>query len=200
MQRWLHAIYRVEAPRVGDFLCGREAAARAGHAVRAGEELLVLEEPQGLWLGLCLDEAVAAGATRGELSPLAQVVEGVSHFVFLASRAAQGRPVSLLELEAQAEVDKFALLLLARWRLDRRRRSRALRRRLFEGVRYLDHLDGAELARYREANRLGAGYARFLEGRYVDGADVEGLLRELRRSYRLGAGEKLGYLSARVLQ
>jgi hypothetical protein len=185
---------------VGDFLCGREAAARAGHAVRAGEELLVLEEPEGLSLGLYLDEAVVAGAVHGELAPLVQVLEGVSHFVFLATRAARGRPVSLLELEVQAEVDKFALLLLARWRRDRKVRSRALRRRLFEGVGYLPHLDEAELARYREASRLGAGYARFLEGRYVDGADVEGLLRELRRAYRLGAGEKLGYLGARVLQ
>jgi hypothetical protein len=31
----------------------------------------------------------------------------------------------------------------------------------------------------------------------VEEADVEGLLRELRQSYRLGAGEKLGYLSSR---
>jgi hypothetical protein len=200
VQGWLHGIYRVEAPRVGDFLCGREAAARAGHEVRAGEELLVLEEADGLWLGLHLDEAVVAGALRGDLPALVQVVEGVSHFVFLASRAAAGRPVSLLELEAQAEVDKFALLLLIRWRFDRRRRSRALRRRLFERVGYLGHLAAEELTRYREANRLGAGYARFLEGRYVDDADVEGLLRELRRSYRLGAGEKLAYLDARPLQ
>jgi len=181
---------------VGAFRCGREAAAQAGHAVCAGEELLVLEEPEGLWLGLFLEEAVVAGALRGELGPLSQVVEGVSHFVFLATRAAAGRAVSLLELEVQAEVDKFALLLLARWRVERRRRSRALRRRLFEEVGYRGHLDGEALGRYREANRLGAGYARFLEGRYVDDADVEGLLRELRRAYRLGAGEKLAYLEA----
>jgi len=200
VQGWLQDIYRVEAPRVAGFLCGREAAARAGHRVRAGEELLVLEEPDGLWLGLFLDEAVVAGAVRGELGPLALVVEGVSHFVLVATRAARGRPVSLLELEAQAEVDKFALLLLARWRKDRRRRSRALRRRLFEEVRYGAHLDVEALARYREANRLGAGYARWLEGRFVAGADAEGLLRELRRSYRLGGGEKLGYLGARGLQ
>ncbi len=83
---------------------------------------------------------------------------------------------------------------------DRGRRSRALRHRLYERVRYHAHLAADELTRYQEANRLGAGYARWLEGRFVDGADVEGLLRELRQSYRLGAGEKLGYLGARALQ
>ncbi len=200
LQARLQAIYGVEAPGAEGFLVGLEVAAAAGHAPRAAEELLVLEEADGLSLGLYLDERALAGAARGELGPLAQVAEGVSHFVYLATRAARGRQVSLLELEAQAEVDKFAVLLLALWRRDRRRRSRALRRRLFERVRFLDHLEGDELARYREANRLGAGYARWLEGRYVEGADVEGLLRELRQSYRLGAGEKLGYLGARALQ
>jgi hypothetical protein len=200
LQARLQAIYGVEAPGVEGFLVGREVAAASGHAVRAREELLVLEEEDGLSLGLYLDEPALAGAARGELGPLAQVAEGVSHFVYLATRAARGRPVSLLELEVQAEVDKFAVLLLALWRRDRRRRSRALRRRLYQRVRYLDHLAAEELERYREANRLGAGYARWLEGRYVEEADVEGLLRELRASYRLGAGEKLGYLGARALQ
>jgi hypothetical protein len=96
-------------------------------------------------------------------------------------------------------VDKFALLLLHLWRRGLRRFSSALRRRLFERVGYRSHLDPEALQRYRTANRLGRGYARWLEGRFVEGADVEGLLRELRRSYRLGGGEKLGYLGARAL-
>lgn len=201
LQARLQAIYRVEAPGVERFLVGRAEATAAGHAPRAAEELLVLEEPDGLSLGLFLDEALGEGAWRGELGPVVQAAEGVSHFVYLATRAERGRPVSLLELEAQAEVDKFALLLLplSGRRGQRRRRSRGLRRRLYERVRYLDHLSHDELVRYQEANRLGAGYARWLEGRYVEEADVEGLLRELRQSYRLGAGEKLCYLSARAL-
>jgi hypothetical protein len=124
----------------------------------------------------------------------------VSHFVYLATRAAAGRGVSLLELEVQAEVDKFALLLLHLWRRGLRRTSRALRGRLFERVRYGAHLGAEERARYEEANRLGAAYARWLEGRYVEDADIEGLLRELRASYRLGGGEKLAYLGSRILQ
>jgi hypothetical protein len=67
-------------------------------------------------------------------------------------------------------------------------------------VRYHAHLAAEELFRYREANRLGGGYARWLEGRFVEDADIEGLLRELRQTYRLSGGEKLGYLGARSLQ
>ncbi len=207
----LEAIYGVEAPRVHEYLVGRDAARAVGRAPRAPEELLVLEEEDGLALGLFLDDGViaaAAGAephhprprltSRTRLAKVASAAEGVSHFVYLATRAASDRPVSLLELEVQAEVDKFVLLLLHLWRRGLRRMSRALRRRLFERVAFQGWLGPAELDRYHEANRLGGGYARWLEGRFVEGADFEGLLRELRRTYRRGGGEKLAYLGTRT--
>jgi hypothetical protein len=213
LQDELETIYGVEAPRVHRFLVGGETARAAGCPPRAPEELLVLEEEDGVALGLYLDQQVMAAAAgvdphdrrprlvaRGALRALACAAEGVSHFVYLSTRAAAGRPVSLLELEVQAEIDKFALLVLHLWRRGLRRTSPALRRRLFERVRYHAHLGVEELARYREANRLGGGYARWLEGRFVGEADLDGLLRELRRLYRLGGGEKLGYLGNRTLQ
>ncbi len=212
LQAEFEAIYGVEAPRVGDYLVGREGAAAAGSRPVGREALLVREEGEGLALGLFLDEAVLRGAAaadphhprpqltrRTTLDQVACAAEGVSHFVYLATRAGAGRPVSLLELEVQGEVDKFALLLLHLWRRGLRRLSGALRRRLFERVRYRDGLAGEELERYRTANRLGGGYARWLEGRFVEEADVDGLLRELRASYRLGGGEKLGHLAARAV-
>jgi hypothetical protein len=212
-QSELEAIYGVRAPRVEEFLVGRERARAAAGEQRAPEALLVREGEDGLELGLFLDDEVVSAAdaadphdarpllTAREVLPrLACAAEGVSHFVYLATRAQAGRPVSLLELEVQAEVDKFALLVLHLWRRGLRRMSPALRRRLFERVSYHAHLDREQLERYRLANRLGGGYARWLEVRYVDVADVEGLLRELRASYRLGGGEKLGYLGSRAMQ
>jgi hypothetical protein len=210
-QEELEAIYGVRAPCVADFLVDRERArTTAGGEPRAPELLLVRESEQGLELGLFLDADVVEAVDSADphdprplltapafLPRLACATEGVSHFVYLATRAAAGRPVSLLELEVQAEVDKFALLVLHLWRRGLRRLSPSLRRRLFEKVRYHDHLADEEVERYRLANRLGGGYARWLEDRYVDEADVEGLLRDLRASYRLGGSEKLGYLEMR---
>jgi hypothetical protein len=212
LQRELEVIYGVEAPRVHDFLVGLEAARAAGHAPAAPEELLVLDGEDGLSVGLYLDDAVMATAaatdphhrrprliSRAALSRLTCAAEGISHFVYLATRAAAGRPVSLLELEVQAEVDKFVVLLLHLWRRGLRRTSRALRGRLFERVRYHAHLGAEDLSRYREANRLGGGYARWLEGRFVEDADIDGLLRELRQTYRLCGREKIAYLGGRTL-
>jgi hypothetical protein len=213
LQRELEAIYGVEAPRVEEFLVGSDAARAAGHAPRAPEELLVVEEEDGVALGLYLSPGVVAGAAgadphdprprltaRGALGHVACAAEGVSHFVYVATRAVAGQRVSLLEVEVQAEVDKFALLLLHLWRRGLRRMSPALRRRLFDGVRYHAWLGDEERGRYEEANRLGGGYARWLEGRYVEEADIDGLLRELRRTYRRGGEDKLAYLGGRTLQ
>ena len=207
----LEAIYGVEAPRVCDYLMDRPQAEALCGPPRSPESLLVRESEQGLELGLYLDDEVVLAAkgadphdprplltAPGALPQLACAAEGVSHFIYLATRAATGRPVSLLELEVQAEVDKFALLVLHLWRRGLRRLSPALRRSLFGRVRYHAHLCDDELERYRLANRLGGGYARWLEACYVRGADAEGMLRELRVSYRLGGGEKLGYLDARA--
>jgi hypothetical protein len=210
-QAELEAIYGVRAPAVEDFLVDREQARAAAGEPRAPEALLVRESEEGLELGLFLAEEVLFAArtadphdrrpllTAPEVLPrLACAAEGVSHFVYLATRAAAGLQVSLLELEVQAEVDKWALLVLHLWRRGHRRASCALRRRLFERVGYLPHLDADERQRYRLANQLAGGYARWLEERYVDDADADGLLRELRQSYRLGGAEKLGYLTARA--
>jgi hypothetical protein len=212
LQAELETIYGVQAPAVDAFLVEREVARAAGRVPQAPEELLVLEEEDGVSLGLYLDDAVmetAAAAdphhprprlvARVALARMACATEGVSHFVYLATRAAAGRPVSLLELEVQAEVDKFVLLLLHLWRRGLRRTSRALRQRLYDRVRYHPHLRTEALARYREANRLGGAYARWLERRFVADADIDGLLRELRQSYRLSGGEKLAYLGGRAL-
>jgi hypothetical protein len=213
LQEELHAINAVRAPPVLPFLVEREGAVASGARPRAPEELLVCEAEDGIDVGLFLDDgvlaAMAAAPHRGRPRLLAgpwregvlAAAEGVSHFVYLATRAAEGRSLSLLELELQAEVDKFALLLLGAWRRGRTRLghlSGALRHGLFEKVRFLDHLEAHELDRYRTANRLAGGYARWLEGRYVTPRDRDGLLRELRATYRRGSAEKAGYLGSRA--
>jgi hypothetical protein len=210
-QEQIESINGARAPRVGRFLVSRDQARAWAGEPRSPEALLVHERAGEVRVGLFLDEEVRralrrAGpdrrprlVARALLAKLVLAAEGVSHFVYLATCAAAERPVSLLELEVQAEVDKFALLVLYLWRRGHRRLSPGLRRRLFEPVGYRPHLCAEERERYQVANRLARGYARWLEGRYVARGDAEGLLRELRRTFRRGAGEKLAYLEARAL-
>ena len=121
----------------------QRAAAEAFRASSTDEQLLVAEGDAELSLGLFLAPEVLERLDAA--NPLEQLdganladywtaLEGVSHFVYLAWNAGHDRPVSLHELELQAEVDKYAasaLLLRAQdpRALSGRAASRAVRAR-----------------------------------------------------------------------
>ena len=205
LQTQLEAIYDLERTEVVDgFVVGPEAAARLGGTGQSEEELLVAEEDGELQIALYLDPGLltrmqAYGpahheALEGDLNGYCQVAEGVSHFLYLLHTALSGRQVSLLELETQAEVDKFALCVLTRWNDATAASARALHQRLFRDVRFREGLSGDERRRYEEANRISANYCK---GLLEDVAErrLERLLSRLRYSYRLGAEAKLSHLA-----
>lgn len=200
LQDDLEAIYGVTAPlAVGDVALDREAWRQlSSNAV--SEELVVVEADGGLEIGLFVDDEVVSelarpqrGWTHRRLQAHCQAVEGVSHFLYVSHRAQQNRPVSHLELELQAEIDKFVTVVLALWRAGRREAAGELRHRLFERVSFHAHLDRQQREMYEKANFLARLYCGFLETRYVMRNSIEGLFGDLRRMYRLGAAEKLSY-------
>jgi hypothetical protein len=99
-------------------------------------------------------------------------------------------------MELQAEVDKFvatAMLL----RKQSGRDQRGLHGWLFDWPTLDNRLGGAELERYRRANRYAGKYCRRLAQALTRGqADDEGLQRELRRFYRLSQASKLEHIDA----
>jgi hypothetical protein len=125
-----------------------------------------------------------------DLDPVCQIIEGVSHFVYLAARAREGRGATQLELEVQAEVDKYVVLVAALGGLDEPKSAR-LRRRLYDQVSFSQAEESELGERYRMANQVAARFVRRLERTYVRGGERRGLWRELRRFYRLGQEEKL---------
>lgn len=190
VQRHLEAIYDVEAPDVRDFLVPEEALADLIGERRVSREwVLVREEADNIDIGVYIhadDMAAVDGlsperAVRDAMPAWAAVTEGVSHFLLLARRAAREEPVSLLELEAQAEVDKF---VTARLHIGS---DPMLRRRLFHNATLAEGLDGAEIERYREAGRLADRYCERLE----KCRDVGALLEELRVFYRMSGAARM---------
>jgi len=118
-----------------------------------------------------------------------QLLEGVSHFVYVVERVRTGLPTTQLELELQAEVDKFVLLGLEPG-FDRVR-ARRLHTHLFEGGRFLDAAGTEAGERYRLANDLAARLASRLLGR--DFGESRALLR---RFYRAGQTDKIALARA----
>lgn len=209
VQECLESLYDVRSEsRAEAFLVDRPTALALGAAGHADEELLLAEDSEGLSVALFLDPALLRRvAARGGWAPegahgrramddWCQMAEGVSHFLYLSHVADQERRVSLLELEAQAEVDKFALPVLARWGEGVGRFATLLWSRLFQPKGYRPQLSASERHRYIEANRLAGTYCGRLLA-LVERRRREALLRELRYGYRLGAEAKFHYLARR---
>lgn len=199
-----------ESPPVAPFLCDASEVAAVGADPGRGEVLLVHEQGDDVSVGLY----VAPGATRrlaGDRDPLAPerfeawclAAEGVSHFVYLLFRAQSGVSVSQLELEVQAEVDKYAAALLGKGAGSNEgllagngvglflARSRAIRRGLYQEQTLLDAPGTVEHGRYQLAMETAGRYAERLERTYVAQGNRRGLIAELRRYYRASPQEKL---------
>jgi len=207
LQNLLAGLYDAPADHdVYDFLItdAAHAAALAGLPASPGtdEQLLVAEDEEGVELSLYVDRAVLE--RLGEHCPLRSLsernladyctaLEGVSHFHYFVWSAGRERTVSLLELELQAEVDKYASAL--RLMLEQRagRFPAELFERLFERVVFLPTLSAVERGRYEEAHRFAARFCLRLEERFLRRrqARPEAMLAELRAFYRLGRHAKL---------
>jgi hypothetical protein len=204
VQRGLEQLYRIDTSlEVDDFVIDDDDRLAAAPSRAPREQLLVRQDDDGLAMGLYVDRRAlavldqddpSAGLHDGNLGEFLLVVEGVSHFVYLAWRAQRSQPVRALELELQAEVDKYVTCLLAGADASdgpAAARSAELRRRLFEEFSYEDDLDDDERDRYRVANDQAARYAASLERRYVARRRVADMLDELRRFWRLPLDGKL---------
>lgn len=202
LQRGLEELYRLdpESP-VQNFLVDSEARQAAGVSRTPREQLLVSEDEEGLSVGLYFDaEVLELASGRGTVGTIANegfgdflmLVEGVSHFVYLAFRAGRNHRLSALELELQAEVDKYVTCLLSGEHSDTR--SRSLRERLFCQVEYDDDLDPQEQDRYRVANNNALRYSESLERRFVRERRVGEMLVELRHFYRMSLQSKMRFI------
>jgi hypothetical protein len=155
------------------------------------EALLLREATDGtLEIGVWLPELEGAGG----LDAHCQIIEGVSHFVYVVERARTGRAATQLELELQAEVDKWVVLAASIHAFDARRSAR-LRARLFEDFVFLhDETSetGRELAeRYRVANDVAHRFVRRLERDYVQRSRFAELRAQLRLFFHIGQEGKL---------
>lgn len=166
------------------------------------EQLLIAECEDGIELGLYVDESVLArlqeqcplrDLNERNLADYCTALEGVSHFHYCAWSAQLSREVSLLELELQAEVDKYASALRLMLAQRGGRFPPDLFHRLFEKASFLPALDAESRRRYEEAHRCAARFCRRLEERFLRSrrARPEAMLAQLRSFYRLGRHAKL---------
>lgn len=197
LQRGLEELYRLDSGAcVDDFVIDEQTRDRVVATRRPREQLLVSEDGGELSVALFVDRAALDNlATHDPSRTLGDhnfgdfllAIEGVSHFVYTMACARADRPVSQLELELQAEVDKYVTCLL----VSELEASPVLRRRLFGDCEYDGDLDRDEFERYRAANDNAMRYSAYLESTFVAPRRIPEMLAELRRFYREGLAAKL---------
>ena len=210
LQRQIERTYEITIPHaVADFVTRHDVnlgSAADGQAARAApEKLLVVEhaDEQTLDLALYLSPAVLDDLGRddptnrlhdGNLNVFLTALEGVSHFVYLLWNVRHCRSVSLMELELQAEVDKF----VAASALYASQRGGCvppgLGGQLFDDQCFDRSLSEESLYRYEKANRYAGRYCRQLEVKFLSHRSRGGLVNELRRFYRLTRAQKLRHI------
>jgi len=180
IQQRLETFYELEAgPDVTEFVRDANEGER--------ETLVVREEQDAVELALVLPE----WAESATLDDQAQIVEGVSHFVLVAERARVELPATALELELQAEIDKFVFFAFDGGTLVTEH-ARTATKRLFGNVRHLHSEESEHGVRYR----LAATLAERLIGRLVARARGADIRRLLQRFYRGGQADKIRLATA----
>ena len=207
LQNLLTTIYDVPLPHdVAEYLLtDRSRLPPQLQANEADEQVLVAADGETLWVSVFLDPSVLQRLTEanpfdalheGNIGDYWTALEGVSHFLYLLWNAAYERPVTLLELELQAEVDKYVASLWLLREQNPRRFPVELHHVLFEQARVDHALAGERIHMYRCANDYAARFcrrlARTMESRSVS-ARAEAV-SELRRFYRLYRPRKLRHI------
>ena len=205
LQGWLTDFYALEIPYdIQDFLITDEKLARAlDRDGRENEEKLLIAEDDGeaavsLYLRQeLIDRLVANDPTarldERNLADFWTALEGLSHFTYFVHRASNDRAVTLLEMELQAEVDKF-IATAALLRRQGERLPQQLHDWLFAQTKLAAELSAEEQERYASANRYAAKYCRKLWPRLSSSLGWDAARDELRRFYRLTRSAKIDHI------
>lgn len=208
LQQQLSGVYDFDVHYpIDDFLLHDpvHAAVLAGDSFQhSPEQLLVAESNGELEISLFLhqklmdalhDDNPTDRLHAANLNSFLMAVEGVSHFVHTAWHAEHDRPITQLELELIAEVDKFLSTVALVKQQQEGTSAAAIHQTLFNNFQVRPELGNAVKDRYQLANKLASQYCAHLERSHAVESRNIGLLRELRRFCRLSKTEKIRRIS-----
>jgi hypothetical protein len=209
LQRLLETIY--DAPSghdVRDFLVTERRHLPVERRVEAAdEELVLVEQRRQGYLMLYLDSALLErlrerdplrALNGGNIGDFWVALEGISHFSCLMWNAGHERGISMLDLELQAEVDKY---IVSFWLLRSQypgHRPHELHHMLFVRTHVNPDLSRARQKLYATATHYAARFCARLQSSLLSSrpAQRRGAIAALRRFYRLTSTGKLRYIDA----
>ena len=202
IQARLQQRYDVYVPyNVNQFVCHSAAHLQAmgGDNNTSPEMLFYRQDGDNLDISLFIDSELLQSIEAKHLNTdwsgesfndCCILLEGVSHFLYLTWNAHYDRQVSLLDLELQAEVDKFVFAVLDTEPYD----TSHLLKRLYQQISYRDELSPALKRRYEIANEFAQVYCTWLKDNFTLQPGNRKLAAELARFYRRNGAAKLQHI------
>jgi hypothetical protein len=95
-----------------------------------------------------------------EINDLSVVIEELSHFNMYCLRALEKRPVSALELEVQAEIDKFGIFLEWLHQKNEEHLRESVFNQLFGNFKLGSWIPRNEKYRYQEAHQIAKNFCK----------------------------------------
>lgn len=217
LQDNLASLYDLNLPcQVQDYICHDELTIEqlTGRKKSSDEELLIQQANDTLEVTLFLSEHLLDSFTDtadydsvgGSFDDYCTVLEGISHFVYLIWNAQYGRQIKPVEMELQAEVDKFVFsaeknatfgVEAGRHVQEAGRSNHELNQlsdKLFQDIQFFPQQEPAIRQRYRTANALASNYCNWLSSHYRFSSGDPHLHAELARFYRLSGSRKFEHI------
>jgi hypothetical protein len=123
------------------------------------------------------------------------MIEEVSHFLYTTWRAQHDIRMTKLEIELQAEVDKFVLCSLYRAQHPESLDRLPLIELLFESYHFEKNLPEESQQRYHTASRLASHYCHFLNRHFINDNHIPQMIKEIRQFYRYSQTDKISHIN-----
>jgi len=205
LQSQLEDLYEIELNhRVHDYIIhDRELAQHldsSNNARNLPEKLLLSQNSESIELSLYLDQDLVDRLEKDDpiqalhndnIHDFWTALEGISHFLYLVYNAEYEREISLLELELQAEVDKYILAAFLFDKQQNRLPPPSLHYHLYRNCRFDSRLQKEELYRYQTANRLASKFSAFISKCMANRQLDHDVINTLRRFYRFTQHQKI---------
>ncbi|MDO8520209.1 MAG: hypothetical protein Q7T11_08625, partial [Deltaproteobacteria bacterium] len=211
VQLQLESMYGIGLPqRARDYLIGRKEAQGyvSTHYGKMPKELFLVRksEESSVEVALFLDLRLLTNLKKNNpfislsdknFSDFCILIEGVSHFVYFLWKAHHDVPITQLEMELQAEIDKFLMLFFYLRADNAPEFPQKLLESLFEDFRLIEKLSEESEGRYLTASTLASRYCYHLQKKFrklSDPAQVREMLEEIRQFYNLSQEDKIRYI------
>lgn len=201
IQKHLQKLYQLHIPyNIEKYILKK----RKGGSIEIGdrchrEVFLIHQKENQLEIGLYIEANILTllkkqnpfqQLTQANLDSFFVAIEGVSHFIYFLSRAQNNQELTQLEMELQAEIDKYLLATFV-FEYQHKNQPHFLLQYLFENYGLPEDLNVEERLRYQEANRFALKFCAQLETNYLKHKRWNEALSCARQFYHLNHWDKI---------